>query len=532
MPYELGVDLGTTFTAAAVREPVGRPTMVGLGNRALQVPSVLLRTGTGFVVGEAAERRGSSDPRALVREFKRRIGDPVPILVDGVPFSAEMLSGTLLRWVVDAVTRRQGEPPTGLVLTHPASWSAYRLDVLHQVVTLAEVGPARWCAEPVAAAAQYASRSRVAVGERLGVYDLGGGTFDACVLEKTEDGFAMLGPAEGVEHLGGVDFDVAVVAHVSEMLADRLGAMDPDDPDVAIGLARLRRECVEAKEALSVDVETTVPVALPGLVTSVAADARRARAADPSCRRADGGGHDPGDPGRRAHAAGPQRRRARGRQLPHPAGGRGPAASPRRADGARHAPQARRRAGRAPGRAAGRAPRPTRPGPRAAHRRVPAPSDRHRGTAEQQSWSVPSSPRRRPRQRPPPRWSWSPRSCCIVRRTPESPFPSCRPRRPASTSAAASPAPSPARALPALPASAPLPDDPAPGHAADERELGPLPRQRRQARPRTPADARARVRLRTGPLRGPADPDLPARRRPRRRRPHAPGDGGRRERRS
>ena len=136
MPYELGVDLGTTFTAAAVREAGGEPVMVGLGNRALQVPSVLFRTDSGFVVGEGAERRGAAEPRRLVREFKRRLGDPVPILVDGAPFSAETLSATLLRWVVDAVTRRQGGPPAGLVLTHPASWGEYKLEVLRQVVTL------------------------------------------------------------------------------------------------------------------------------------------------------------------------------------------------------------------------------------------------------------------------------------------------------------------------------------------------------------------------------------------------------------
>jgi len=40
MTYRLGVDLGTTFTAAAVANG-GPPTMLGLGNRALQVPSVL-----------------------------------------------------------------------------------------------------------------------------------------------------------------------------------------------------------------------------------------------------------------------------------------------------------------------------------------------------------------------------------------------------------------------------------------------------------------------------------------------------------
>ncbi|HEY0240853.1 MAG TPA: Hsp70 family protein [Friedmanniella sp.] len=268
MTYELSVDLGTTFTAAAVRDD-GEPVMVGLGNRALQVPSVLFRTDAGFIVGEAAERRGATEPRRLVREFKRRLGDPVPVLVDGVPFSAAALSATLLRWVVEAATRRQGGPPSGLVLTHPASWGAYKLDVLREVLTLAEVGTARWCPEPVAAAGQYASRSRVETGGRLAVYDLGGGTFDACVLQKTATGFEMLGPAEGVEHLGGVDFDEAVFEQVRSVLGERLDALDLDDPGTVAGLARLRRDCVEAKEALSVDTETTVQVALPGLVTSV-----------------------------------------------------------------------------------------------------------------------------------------------------------------------------------------------------------------------------------------------------------------------
>ena len=45
--------------------------------------------------------------------------------------------------------------------------------------------------------------------------------------------------------------------------------IDPDGPGVTEALARLRRECVEAKEALSVDTATTVPVALPDLLTTV-----------------------------------------------------------------------------------------------------------------------------------------------------------------------------------------------------------------------------------------------------------------------
>src|ERR671916_2222805 len=104
MPYRLGVDLGTTFTAAAVADG-SEPTVIGLGNRALQIPSVLFLKPDGqFLIGEAAERRGLSEPDRLAREFKRRIGDHVPILVAGAPVSPPALNARLLRRGVDAGT--------------------------------------------------------------------------------------------------------------------------------------------------------------------------------------------------------------------------------------------------------------------------------------------------------------------------------------------------------------------------------------------------------------------------------------------
>ena len=67
---------------------MGEPAVIGLGNRALQMPSVLFLKPDGeFLVGEAAERRGVTEPDRLAREFKRRIGDHVPMVVAGAPFS-------------------------------------------------------------------------------------------------------------------------------------------------------------------------------------------------------------------------------------------------------------------------------------------------------------------------------------------------------------------------------------------------------------------------------------------------------------
>ena len=269
MSYRLGVDLGTTFTAAAVAN--GRePAMLGLGNRALQIPSVLFLNDDGsMLVGEAAERRGLAQPDRLVREFKRRIGDTVPMLVAGHPFSPQAFTARLLQYVVASATDRMGEPPAEVVLTHPANWGPYKLELLDQVARLA--GVERWsrCPEPLAAAAQYAAQTRVNAGDVIAVYDLGGGTFDACLLQKTPSGYTQLGSPEGIEHLGGVDFDEALFQHVIGMLGDGLTSIDPDDPDAIVGLARLRRDCVDAKEALSTDTDAMLPVALPGLSTTL-----------------------------------------------------------------------------------------------------------------------------------------------------------------------------------------------------------------------------------------------------------------------
>jgi actin-like ATPase involved in cell morphogenesis len=267
--YRLGVDLGTTYTAAAVNVD-GRVEMLGLGIRAMQVPSVVfVRRGGEIVVGEAAEQQGAAEPSRVVREFKRRIGDSVPLVVGGAPFSAQALTARLLAWVVGIATERQGGPPEHVCVTHPANWGPFKRDLLGQAVEMAGLRNVEMCTEPEAAAITYASRNRVAEGDRVAVYDLGGGTFDAAVLVPDGAGFRLAGPPEGVEQLGGIDFDEAVFRHVLTSLGPEVAELDDMDPATATALARLRRDCVEAKEVLSFSIDTVVPVGLPGITRSI-----------------------------------------------------------------------------------------------------------------------------------------------------------------------------------------------------------------------------------------------------------------------
>ncbi|GAA0445867.1 hypothetical protein Aca07nite_03860 [Actinoplanes capillaceus] len=268
--YALGIDLGTTYTAAATWRD-GHAEIVPLGSHSAAIPSVvLLREDETFLTGEAASRRGLTEPHRVAREFKRRMGDTTPILLGGVPQSAEALTARMLRAVADQVIAREGGAPAATCVSYPANWGPYKTDLMRQAVRMADLdGPVTYTTEPEAAAVSYAQQQRIEPGSIVAVYDLGGGTFDAAVLRKTGIGFDILGRPEGIERLGGIDFDAAVFSHVQAALGGKLAELDEDDVTAIAAVARLREECVHAKEALSSDTDTTIPVLLPNVATEV-----------------------------------------------------------------------------------------------------------------------------------------------------------------------------------------------------------------------------------------------------------------------
>lgn len=270
-PFVVGIDLGTTYSAAAiVRGSVAEVCV--LGTISAQIPTVVVHRGDGeILIGEAAERRAASEPTRTAREFKRRLGDPVPIIVGGTPYGAEALMAEMLEAIVRQVTEREGQPPSVVVLSHPANYTEYKRGLLVEAARLAGLNLDRvqLITEPEAAAIAYAKQERIDPGEVIAVYDFGGGTFDAAVVRSTAAGFELLGTPEGMERLGGIDFDQAVLSHVDTVLDGLISAADSSDTQVLAGQIRLRDECRRAKEALSNDTDATISVSIPGVQTDV-----------------------------------------------------------------------------------------------------------------------------------------------------------------------------------------------------------------------------------------------------------------------
>ena len=265
MEYALGIDLGTTYSAAATARD-GRLEIFQLGERAATIPSIVVLRADGEVLtGEAAERRALAEPTRTGREFKRRLGDPTPIILGGTPYGAESLLAHLLRSIVLRIGEQLGGPPAAIALCHPASYGEYKIDLLRQAVRQADIGPVSLLTEPEAAAVDYARQERVPAGTVIAIYDFGGGTFDATILRKTETGFEQLGRPEGMERLGGIDFDEALFTRAMAQVRASGVELDANDPATMAALARLREECRRAKEALSSDTDTTIQIFLPGI---------------------------------------------------------------------------------------------------------------------------------------------------------------------------------------------------------------------------------------------------------------------------
>jgi molecular chaperone DnaK len=265
--WRLGIDFGTTNTVAAVArgEAITLVDIESNGNS--RMPSAVYLTEAGDILtGSAAVHQAVFAPERFEPTPKRAIGEGEVFLGDRLVQVADMVAAILSRVFTEA-SRQQGETmPEQVVLTHPADWSETRLDVLREALQIGNIPAATFIPEPVAAALRIATT--IKLGGVIAVYDFGGGTFDAAVLRRTDDGFVVAGPPAGRDPLGGEDIDQRIIAHIGEVLGPSAqeswsALIDPTDVAWRRHAAALRSEVQRAKETLS--EVSAVQLWIPGL---------------------------------------------------------------------------------------------------------------------------------------------------------------------------------------------------------------------------------------------------------------------------
>lgn len=273
MPQDwiLSIDFGTSNTAAAHTNPTrGAVEAVSLSHNHLTMPSsVYIETPESVDTGEVALDKAAANPAGFLAAPKRMVRRPV-IQVNGydVPLSTPV-AAVLDSVVEKASAKHNNQRPAELVLTHPEAWSDAEMKVLLEAAEKLGLTATtiRTISEPKAAAQYYSAAEPLQPGDKIAVFDFGGGTVDVAVLQAETDGSFNIVAAGGDNTIGGKSFDALVRKWVDVQLAE-------EDPDHAEYLRReaplSKRHALEdsvrrAKERLSETASITITVpAAPG----------------------------------------------------------------------------------------------------------------------------------------------------------------------------------------------------------------------------------------------------------------------------
>ena len=261
--YVLALDVGTTSVTTVSASAAARGGLqvvpLAVGRERADIAVLAYVTDDGDVVfGAEAAERGLEHPERLVRDFTRWVGDSVPIVAGGYAVPAEELVARMALWIVSTVIAERGLRPGAVAIAHPTGWSGHRMDAVRR--RLREVGLPDVVLVPSAVVAVEQFATDDARGHRVGVYDLGGSSFEASVLR----GLDLLADPQRLD-VGGVDVDQALLGHVLRLA----GSAEAVSASTRFELRATRRAVTTAKEALSFSTGAPVAVGLAGDSTSV-----------------------------------------------------------------------------------------------------------------------------------------------------------------------------------------------------------------------------------------------------------------------
>ncbi len=265
----IGIDLGTTNSCVAVMEG-NQPTVIINNEGHRTTPSIVAFTDNGErKVGDTAKRQAVTNPKNTIFSIKRFMGETydrvgkeierVPydvvrgenntprVQINGKQYSPQEISAIILQKMKKTAEEYLRQEVTEAVITVPAYFSDSQRQATKEAGKIAGLDVKRIINEPTAAALAY-GLDKKNKNMKVAVYDLGGGTFDISILELG-DGVFEVKSTNGDTHLGGDDFDHAIIEWLASEFASENGGVDlKKDP---MALQRLKEAAEKAKIELS-----------------------------------------------------------------------------------------------------------------------------------------------------------------------------------------------------------------------------------------------------------------------------------------
>ncbi len=271
----LGIDLGTTNSCMAVMEG-GQPKVLENKEGMRTTPSIIAVSKSGErLVGQPAKRQAVTNPKNTLYSIKRLIGrrftdeevqrdlklmpfeitargEGVAITLGDKKSSPQEISAMVLAKLKADAEERTGEKITEAVITVPAYFDDAQRQATKDAGEIAGLKVLRIINEPTAAALAYGFDKKV--GQKIVVYDLGGGTFDVSVLDVSEGTVEVLA-TNGDTHLGGDDFDLTIMKWILDEFKKLEGIDLSGD---ALAMQRIKDAAERAKIELSTAQTTEI----------------------------------------------------------------------------------------------------------------------------------------------------------------------------------------------------------------------------------------------------------------------------------
>ena len=252
MSKVIGIDLGTTNSCMAYMED-GKGIIIPNAEGNKTTPSVVAFTNDGKrLVGENAKRQAVTNPLNTVASIKREMGTAYRKNINGKDYSPQEISAMILQKLKIDAEAYLHEPVTEAVITVPAYFNDAQRQATKDAGRIAGLNVKRIINEPTAAALAYGLEN--SYGQKIMVFDLGGGTFDVSIIEIGNGVIEVLSTS-GDNHLGGDDFNEIIAKYIVDEFR-RIVGIDLSHDQVA--MQRINEAGEKAKIELSTMITTIV----------------------------------------------------------------------------------------------------------------------------------------------------------------------------------------------------------------------------------------------------------------------------------
>ncbi|WP_302970548.1 molecular chaperone DnaK [Coprobacillus cateniformis] len=256
----IGIDLGTTNSCMAFIEN-GKTTIIPNSEGMKTTPSVVAFTKDGKrLVGENAKRQAVTNPQQTISSIKREIGTRYTKRIDQKDYTPQEISAMILQKLKMDAESYLNEDVTQAVITVPAYFNDAQRQATRDAGRVAGLEVLRIINEPTAAALAYGLEN--SYGQKIMVFDLGGGTFDVSIIEIGNGVIEVLSTS-GDNHLGGDDFNQCLAQYIHKEFQKREGIDLSHD---MVAMQRIEEAAEKAKIELS--TMTSATISLPFITTT------------------------------------------------------------------------------------------------------------------------------------------------------------------------------------------------------------------------------------------------------------------------